>query len=321
MTVVAGEITIRTRALTKRYGDHTVVDRLDLEVASGEVFGLLGPNGAGKTTTILMLLGLSEPSGGTVRVLGLDPTRNPLEVKRRVGYLPDAVGFYDAMTGRANLRYTAQLNRIEPETTDERVDRLLAEVGLAEAADRPAGTYSRGMRQRLGIADALIKEPLVLILDEPTAAIDPEGVTEILGLIRRLADEQGVTLLLSSHLLHQVQTVCDRVAIFVAGKVVAQGATHELAAAGRGPERVELGIDADPDRVRACLADEPSIESLQPSRTQPRLWTATVGRGSVPAVVGRLVGAGLPVWHVQRTTDQLDDIYRRYFEEERAHAG
>ena len=166
--------TIRSRKLTKTYGEHTVVDRLDLDIEAGEVFGLLGPNGAGKTTTILMLLGLVEPTKGKIEVLGLDPRWNPLEVKRKVGYLPDAVGFYDTMTGRENLRFTARLNGIED--SDEHIDSLLDLVGLRDAGDQPAGEYSRGMKQRLGVADALVKGPSVLILDEPTTAIDPEGV-------------------------------------------------------------------------------------------------------------------------------------------------
>ncbi len=152
----------------------------------GRCSGLLGPNGAGKTTTILMLLGLVEPTSGDIEVLGLDPARNPLEVKSHVGYLPDAVGFYDGLTGRENLRFTAQLNRIGRGEAESRITDLLAEVGLTEAGDNPAGTYSRGMKQRLGIADALIKEPSILILDEPTTSIDPEGVAEMLGLIRAL---------------------------------------------------------------------------------------------------------------------------------------
>jgi len=182
---------IRTRRLTKRYGDLTAVDRLDLEVHRGEIFGLLGPNGAGKTTTILMLLGLSEPTEGDVSVVGLDPTRNPLGVKRRVGYLPDNAGFYGNMTGRQNLRYTARLNGLRGESAEGQIDDVLGQVGLIDRADTRVDTYSRGMRQRLGIADALVKDPDVLILDEPTIAIDPIGVAEMLELMRQLVRERG----------------------------------------------------------------------------------------------------------------------------------
>ena len=187
---------IHTAKLTKAYEDHTVVDGLDLDIETGEIFGLLGPNGAGKTTTILMLLGLTEPTSGTMEVLGMDPRRHPLQVKSRVGYLPDAVGFYDDLTGRQNLRFTARLNHVEDAET--RIDQLLGEVGLSAAADQPTGEYSRGMKQRLGLADALVKDPSILILDEPTTAIDPEGVAEILDMIRGLSAERNVTVLLSS---------------------------------------------------------------------------------------------------------------------------
>lgn len=220
---------VEARHLTKRYDGFVAVDDLTFGVAAGEIYGLLGPNGAGKTTTILMLLGLSEPTSGEARVLGLDPARQPLEVKRHVGYLPDSVGFYGRLSGRENLDYTARLNGIEPDAAAERIDDLLAAVGLSDAADKPADTYSRGMLQRLGVADALVKSPSVLILDEPTASIDPAGVAELLGLIRTLVTEQRLAVLLSSHLLSQVEQLCDRVGIFSRGRLVAEGSVEALA--------------------------------------------------------------------------------------------
>ena len=222
------DVAISTTSLTKRYGTTTAVDSLDLEVCRGEVFGLLGPNGAGKTTTILMMLGLTEPTSGSVTVDGMVPTRDPLRVKARVGYLPDDVGFYDEMTARQNLRYTADLNRLPRRLAITRVDQVLNDVGLGDDADRKVGGYSRGMRQRLGLADALVKNPSILILDEPTVNIDPEGVRELLNLVERLRTEQGVTVLLSSHLLHQVEQVCDRIGIFVRGRLVASGTLEEI---------------------------------------------------------------------------------------------
>jgi ABC-2 type transport system ATP-binding protein len=178
------EPVIRTRGLTKRYGTLTAVDNLNLAVYPGEIFGLLGQNGAGKTTTILMLLGLTEPTKGEARVMGLDPAREPRLVKRRVGYLPDAVGFYGGLTGRQNLRYTARLNGLRGAEAETAMADVLDQVGLDDRADDLVETYSRGMRQRLGIADALVKSPDVLILDEPTTAIDPLGVVEMLDLLR-----------------------------------------------------------------------------------------------------------------------------------------
>jgi ABC-2 type transport system ATP-binding protein len=310
---VAAKATIHAKGLTKDYEGKIVVDHIDLDLRSGEVFGLLGPNGAGKTTTILMLLGLTEPSGGTVQVLGLDPARHPLEVKSQVGYLPDAVGFYEGMTGAENLRFTARLNGLAGQDMEERIDVALAEVGLSEARNQATGTYSRGMRQRLGIADALIKEPRVLILDEPTTAIDPEGVQEILVLIRKLAEERGVTILLSSHLLHQVQTVCDRVAIFVNGKVVALGAPHELAAKAGGPEELELRTEGDAKRTESALASMPDVKTVSATRI-PGLLHLQVARGGTGRVVKGLVDKGIVVTHVRRTSEDLDEVYRRYFQ-------
>jgi ABC-2 type transport system ATP-binding protein len=304
--------TILTRRLTKQYGDTKVVNALDLRVGAGEVFGLLGPNGAGKTTTILMLLGLVEPTSGDIEVLGLDPARNPLAVKRKVGYLPDAVGFYDAMTGRENLMFTAQLNQVEAKEASDRIEQLLDEVGLTEAADGKSGTYSRGMKQRLGIADALVKEPEILILDEPTTAIDPEGVAEMLALIRLLAEERGVTILLSSHLLHQVQAVCDRVAIFVRGKVVVQGAPHDLAAQSKGPEEVEIQVGANENTVRSAIAGLNFVHQVRPGRI-PHSYLVEIERGATNQLVSKLVGAGITISAVKRLSEDLDEVYRRYF--------
>jgi ABC-2 type transport system ATP-binding protein len=311
---------ISTRGLTKRYGTTTAVDHLDLEVWPGEVFGLLGPNGAGKTTTILMLLGLSEPSEGQARVLGLDPTRQALEVKRRVGYLPDSVGFYGSLTGAQNLRYTARLNGLDRQAGDRRIGELLEQVGLTDAADDPVDTYSRGMKQRLGIADALVKDPSVLILDEPTIAIDPEGVAQMLTLIRSLAHDRGVAMLLSSHLLHQVQSVCDRVGIFVAGRMVASGKMEELAAQiGTGPIAVEIRTDGKTAEATRVLSEVPGVDRCEEDPEQPDVLVVTVeGDDVVPRLANRMVHAGLAIQHFRRRGQELDELYRRWFGEQTA---
>jgi len=304
---------IRTAALTKRYGELTAVDRLDLEVMPGEIFGLLGPNGAGKTTTILMLLGLSEPTSGKVRVAGMDPARRPLEVKRRVGYLPDNVGFYGSLSGRQNLAYTARLNGLTREVAEERVEQLLGEVGLLEVADRAVEGYSRGMRQRLGIADALVKEPTLLILDEPTIAIDPAGVAELLGLIRRLVSERGIAVLLSSHLLEQVQSICDRVGIFVDGRLVAQGRVADLAdRLEGGPSLLEVGVLAEPERARSVLESVPGVREVEADPIEAERWLVRTDGDARPALVQALAKEGLPLVHLRRREEQLDAIYRRF---------
>ena len=223
-----GPPVVNARQLTKRYGARTAVDGLDLEIQSGEVFGILGPNGSGKTTTILMLLGLTDVTSGSVEIVGLDPTRDPLEVKRVVGYMPDTVGFYDHLTARENLTYSAKLMGIARGEIDTRIDDALARVRLLNAAERKAKTFSRGMRQRLGLAEVIMKRPRLAILDEPTSGLDPQSSHEFLALITALK-EDGTTFILSSHLLDRIQAICDRVALFQGGRIVLEGKVDELA--------------------------------------------------------------------------------------------
>ena len=206
--------------LTKQYGRSTAVDNLCMKIRKGEIFGMLGPNGAGKSTTILMMLGLTEPTSGTVEICGINSTRHPIEVKQKIGYLPEDVGFYDDMTGPENLIYTARLNGIPDAEAKARATELMVRVGLEEQITKKTGKYSRGMRQRLGLADVLIKNPEVIILDEPTSGIDPSGVHEFIDLIKRLSREEGLTVLFSSHHLDQVQKVCDRVGLFNGGRLI-----------------------------------------------------------------------------------------------------
>lgn len=222
------EIIIRTSELVKQYGDVTAVDHLNLEIHKGEVFGLLGPNGAGKTTTTLMLLGLTDPTSGTAEISGLDCTRDALAVKKIVGYLPDNVGFYPDMSGRENLIFSGMMNGLTRKEAEERASGLLERVGMTYAADRKTGTYSRGMRQRLGIADVLMKDPEIIIMDEPTLGIDPSGMRELTALIRELSVKDGRTILISSHELYQIQEISDRVGIFVKGRMIACGRIDEL---------------------------------------------------------------------------------------------
>ncbi|MDY9918139.1 MULTISPECIES: ABC transporter ATP-binding protein [Proteiniphilum] len=219
---------IELTGLTKRYGDFTAVDNLDLNIRKGEIFGLLGPNGAGKSTTILMILGLTEPTAGNVSVCGINSTTSPVEVKRKVGYLPEDVGFYEDMTGMENLIYTAELNGIPLSEAREKAASLLHRVGLGNETEKRTGKYSKGMRQRLGLADVLIKDPEIIILDEPTSGIDPTGVQDFIHLIRHLSHENGLTVLFSSHHLHQVQQLCDRVGLFGKGRLLTLIDINEL---------------------------------------------------------------------------------------------
>jgi ABC-2 type transport system ATP-binding protein len=314
-------VVIRTRKLTKAYGELVAVDRLDLEVRRGEVFGLLGQNGAGKTTTILMLLGLTEVTDGEARVVGLDPTRNPLQVKRRVGYLPDSVGFYDDLTGRENLRYTARLNRIPDKEANDTIEAVLDQVGLLSRADDRTDTYSRGMIQRLGIADALVKDPDVLILDEPTTAIDPLGVVEILELLRRVVDDRGTAILLSSHLLNQVQEVCDRIGIFAGGRLIGQGTLPDLATRfGEAGAHIEVSFGFT-DEASAASAESTlkAIDGVSAVRRDGKLdapWAVIVAdRDRDGEVRNAIIRVSLqhdyPLVSIRSVQASLEDIYRR----------
>lgn len=308
--------------LTKKYESFTAVDQLNLTVVKGEIFGLLGPNGAGKSTTILMMLGLTEPTSGSVRVCGIDSTSNPIEVKRRVGYLPEDVGFYDELTGLENILYTARLNRIPEPVARQKAEQLIVRVGLADVANKKTGKYSRGMRQRLGLADVLIKEPEVIILDEPTSGIDPKGVHEFLDLIVELRNEQELTVLFSSHNLHQVQQVCDRVGIFVNGKLLAEGDIQSLSKKlfTNSLYLIEAGIL----QPSVSSNEKYSVEWLS-KVLQPLEGVSTVSQKNgvfqiecfrdLSADIARtIVGEGAALNYLNKKEYGLDDIYNRYFE-------
>jgi ABC-2 type transport system ATP-binding protein len=316
----SGDALIRTKALTKKYDDLTAVDKLDLAVRPGEIFGLLGQNGAGKTTTILMLLGLTEPTSGQARVIGLDPARHPREVKRRVGYLPDAVGFYGGLTGRQNLRYTAALNGLKGKVAANAMDEVLDQVGLTDRADDRVETYSRGMKQRLGIADALVKSPDILILDEPTTSIDPLGVVEILELLRKLVNERGLAILLSSHLLTQVQSVCDRIGIFASGRMVGEGTVTRLASLfGDGGSTVEVGLQlttpADTARAEKVLKGIAHVATVDAPVGRSDAWRLSVKPASEEdavrqSVLKAVIEHSLHLTSLKAVVPSLDDIYR-----------
>ena len=237
-----GRNVIETQDLTKVYGEQVAVDHLNLKINEGEVFGFLGPNGAGKTTTLLMLLGLSEPTSGKAWVCGFDPTREPLKVKRLVGYLAENVGFYDDMNAVQNLLFISRLNGIPDDLASNKIKELLKIIDLEVDPKKKVGEYSRGMRQRLGIAEVLLKDPQVVFLDEPTLGLDPDGSLQMLELIRSLSQDKKITVFFSSHLLDQVQKISHRVGIMIKGHLVAVGRIEDLAKEkfGVGPESYTL---------------------------------------------------------------------------------
>ena len=305
------DFVIEAEGLTKRYNGAAAVDHVSFQVSRGEIFGLLGPNGAGKTTTILMLLGLTDLTEGEARVLGHDPEREPLAVKRRVGYLPDSVGFYDHMTAAENLRYTARLMGMREVEREDRMAAALRRVELTEVADNRVATFSRGMRQRLGLAEILMKEPAVAILDEPTSGLDPQATLELLDMIRALKRE-GVSVLLSSHLLDRVQSVCDRVALFQAGKIVLIGTVAEL---GRqvlgGGFAVE--VEARGSGLAERLSEVPGVTAVE--QRGPDRVRLLADRDVRPDAAAAVVAAGGKLFRLSVEEPSLEMIYTRYFQE------
>ena len=311
--VATNDSVIEARGLLKLYGATRAVDAIDLSVRKGEIFGLLGPNGAGKTTTILMMLGLTEISGGSVDVLGFNPVRQPLEVKRRVGYLPDSVGFYDNLTARENLTYTARLLAIPRREAGGRIMDALKSVQLDEVADKRVGTYSRGMKQRLGIAEIVMKRVEVAILDEPTSGLDPHATHELLEMIRGLK-KNGVAVLLSSHLLDRVQSVCDRVALFNKGKIALMGTVVELANQVLGAGHPTL-VEASGTDVAAALR---GIEGVQQVVADgDGAWRVVADRDVRAEVAKRIVSAGGSLTRLADLQPSLEEVYTRYFQEAR----
>jgi ABC-2 type transport system ATP-binding protein len=303
---------IESRGLTKRYGAFLAVDRLDLCLEEGTVFGLLGPNGSGKTTTILMLMGLTELTAGSVRVLGLDPARQPLEVKRAVGYLPDAVGFYDHLTARENLRYSGKLAGLRGAALEARIGAVLGRVRLSEAADQRVKVFSRGMRQRLGLAEVLLKEPRVAILDEPTSGLDPQSTGEFLDMIRGLKAD-GITVLLSSHLLEQVQAVCDRVGLFHRGRMELEGTVDELARRVLGGGyRITLQA-AGGTGVAQALRAIPGVTRVEEGAHAQ--FHVTAERDVRPAVPATVHAAGATLLALGMHMPTLNDVYAHHFRE------
>jgi ABC-2 type transport system ATP-binding protein len=310
---MADSLAIETKNLTKKYGKVTVVDNLNLHVTENEVFGLLGPNGAGKTTTILMMLGLTEPTAGSVRVCGFDATREPLKVKRIAGYLPEIVGFYYNLTARENLDFIADLNNISRAESKKKVDNVLEMVGLTAERDMPTGKFSRGMKQRLGIADVLLKEPKLIILDEPTSGLDPQGINQLLDLIANLP-KMGVTVLLSSHQLYQVQRVCHSIGILSEGKMVIEGVIDKL-----GREALAGGryiIEVETVEPKAGLADIigkiSGVERVETEGNILKISTSSDLRSQISKVI---VDSNTLLVQMKLHEFSLDDIYMKYFKE------
>ena len=309
-----GQVVVETKELSKRYNGFAAVDKLNLRIEEGEIFGFLGPNGAGKTTTILMLLGLTEPSSGTAQVCGYNPTREPLKVKHIVGYLPEKLGFYEDLTARQNLRYTARLNNLPGDEAEKSIDNLLATVGLSQVADQEVSKFSRGMKQRLGIADIWVKEPKLAFLDEPTSGIDPEGVDDILNIIGSMA-KKDMTVIFCSHQLHLVQRVCTRIGILAKGRLVVEGPIDRLGrqAISGGKYRIEVEVAQASADLLDSLKRHTGLREVQSSGSKLFI---TCDEDLRSQIAKEVVGSGSLLVGMKIEEHNLETIYKTYFQED-----
>jgi ABC-2 type transport system ATP-binding protein len=292
---------IRAEGLTKVYGGARAVDGIDVAIEKGEVCGFLGPNGAGKTTTIGMMVGLIEPTAGKCYINGAEVSRNLLEVKRTIGYLPEGVGFYQHMTAARNLRYLAKLYGIVDADAAKRVDGLLEYVGLG-GVDKPVGAFSRGMKQRLGLARALLNDPQVIFLDEPTNGLDPEGVIQFRKIVKEQA-ANGKTVFFSTHIIGEVEHVCSSICIISKGRIVARGTMDEVRKQMTKDQRVMITV---------------RVEGPMPKLTNPRILEAAYDGSSatlrtdgdvVSEVAEELIRAGVRIQEIKRGEESLEEIF------------
>jgi ABC-2 type transport system ATP-binding protein len=289
------------------------VDNLDLQIEEGQIFGFLGPNGAGKTTTILMLMGLTEPTSGEARIGGFSSTREPLKVKRITGYIPEKVGFYEDLTATYNLLYTARLNGISDTQAKIAIASALDKVGLKDKGESTVGTFSKGMKQRLAIADLIVKGPKVAFMDEPTSGIDPEGIAQMLDLISAIAKEHNMTIVISSHQLNQVEHICSRVGIMSKGKLVMEGSVNQLGQkAGGGKINIELQLAEITPEILEGIKSVVGVQKVD--RQDDRLIISCVEdlRRQISRVIQERNGL---VVQMKLQSYALEDIYLKYFRE------
>ena len=297
-----GPAVLSAEGLTKRFGERVAVSDVSFEIAAGEVFGFLGPNGAGKTTTIRMLVGLARPDAGRVRIFGANLADDFVSAMKHVGAIVESPDLYRFLSGRENLLHFA---RMLPDAAEKRIPELASLVNLEGRLDEKVSSYSLGMRQRLGIAQALLGAPDLLVLDEPANGLDPAGIREIRQLIRLLAHERGLAVFVSSHLLAEVEQTCDRVSIIHRGRTLATGAVQDLlerSASGR--TRFTLSPAAKGSEVLSRQAGVASVAVEDDSTV-----SAAVARAAVPAVISALVAAGVELFSVEPPSSTLEEVF------------
>jgi ABC-2 type transport system ATP-binding protein len=308
---------IEVRRLTKRYGDRVAVHDLSFEVARGEVVGFLGPNGAGKSTTLRMLTGFLEPSEGSVKIDGLDAQKQPLEVKRRVGYMPEAVPLYLDMRVGEYLRFRAELKGVPRRDVSKNVDRALALASVTDVKTRIIGQLSKGYRQRVGLADALVADPPLLILDEPTAGLDPNQIRQVRDLVRELSREK--TVLLSTHILPEVEALCGRVLILDRGRLVSTGKPSELRGGGESASFITLELRAEAEQLATLLSTVTDVRGTaqitplgQDGVLRARVEVAASALDQTAERIFRVVAdAGLDLRELRRADASLEDVFAR----------
>jgi ABC-2 type transport system ATP-binding protein len=316
---------IEVRHLSKRYGDRSAVRDLTFSVARGEVVGFLGPNGAGKSTTLRMLTGFLEPSEGEIQIAGLDARKQPIEVKRQTGYMPEAVPLYLEMRVVEYLRYRAELKGVPRSQVKKNVERALELAYVTDVTKRIIGQLSKGYRQRVGLADALVADPPLLILDEPTAGLDPNQIRQVRALVRKLASEK--TVLLSTHILPEVEAICGRVIIIDKGRLVSSGRPDELRGMGEGSRSLTLEARVPIDKLRAALS---ALESgLRAPPTLQPIGSDGVVRARLEVQANDLdhtaerafravADAGIDLRELKREDTSLEDVFARLTTQERA---
>ncbi len=301
---------IQISSLSRRFGEKNAVDRLTLAVQAGEIFGFLGHNGAGKTTTVRLLNGVLDPTAGEVRVLGLDPQTDGPAVRARTGVLTETPSLDERLTARDNLSIYADLYNVPRAEVSSRVKSLLSEFELADRADEKVGGYSKGMKQRLALARALLHRPEILFLDEPTAALDPVAARHVHDLVENLARREGCTVFLCTHNLVEAQKLCDRVAVMEHGRLVALGTPSELTR--QYVKRLDVDLEVDPvqmDLALQIVQEFPQLVLGPPKREKELLSLTLAGREAIPELLSILVQKGLHVYRLAPQEADLEEVY------------
>jgi len=304
---------INVRNLSKNYGETIAVNDISFEVQTGEILGFLGPNGAGKTTTMKVLTCYMPPSSGTVNIDGFDVTEKSLEVRSKIGYLPEQNPLYYDMYVVDYLRFVAEMRGIPKEQHNSRIKRMVEVCGLKEVVNRPVGELSKGYRQRVGLAQAMIHDPQLLILDEPTSGLDPNQIVEIRNLIKELGREK--TVILSTHILSEVQATCDRAIIVDRGKIVADGALNELQAAFHGMERISLEIKAPGNGCAEKLRAIDHVKQVEEKKTEGEnhilVLEVEKGQDLREQIYDLSVREGWKLLELHREVTSLEDVFRQ----------